>query len=554
MIRLLIVDDEPVIVNSMYQLFREAVHLDMELYRAYTVYDALDFLQQYRIDLVLSDIRMPGLTGIELQQIILDKWPMCKIIFLTGYDDFEYAKQAIRNGGVMDYLLKHEDDDIILKSVEKAVSAIEKQALSDRYALQSRTKLQVALSAAQKSALFDLIYGIQPSPDILAKRFKELEMPLHVEGQVYLIIGRIDNWDQGHSDQDRELLAYAVQNVVDEYLGAAASCVSVAFSRYKFLWLLQPANSDAGHWKLLGARVQSMLEDAQSVCRSRLKVSVSFAISNGPVDWTGVGAQFNYLHLLLGHGYDGQHQLLIQESMMLKGLDMDIDANRRYYSSSKQLRKQLGQLEVYLESGQAAPFMSLYREVMNRETSAYSQTDLLELFYSISLSLLSYSNRTGLLQLLSSKIDLGKMTQYDAHETWEDVVAYFQHFALLLFDNRESSPEAGMQRTIHNIQQYIQSHLDQELTLTSLAEYVNHSPAYLSRLYKKETGETLFNYITECRMAQAKKLLAETAVKIHKIAAAVGYESPPQFTRSFKKWFQVTPQEYRDATQKLDVE
>lgn len=553
MIRLLIVDDEPVIVNSMYQLFREAVHLDIEIYRAYTVYDALDFLQRHRIDLVLSDIRMPGLSGIELQKVIIDKWPKCKIIFLTGYDDFEYAKQAIRNGGVLDYLLKHEDDDMILQSVEKAVAAIEKQALSDNYDLKSREKLRIALSAAQKNALLDLIYDGNPSPEQLASKFRQLEIPLRADRRVYQTIGRVDAWDDSRSDQDRELLAFAVQNVVDEYLASAGVCASFVFGRYKFLWLMQPDGGQADgsgpqadrEWKLLTARVQGLLEDAQTACRQLLKVSVSFATSGEPVSWEVFGTQFNYLKILLGHGGDGNQELLIQQGNKLGGLD--IDKNRRYFAGTRQRRKQLAQLEEYLESGQAEPFMELYEQVMNRDAASYSQTDLLELFYSVSLYLLSYANRTGLLHLLSSKMNIGKMMQYDAHETWDSVVRFFSDFARFLFDNRQSSPEMHAQRTIQIIRQYVQDHLDQELTLTSLAEHVNHSPAYLSRLYKIETGVTLFKYITDSRMAKAKELLSESTLKIHQIAAAVGYESPPQFTRSFKKWFQVTPQEYRDG-------
>jgi len=559
MYRLLIVDDEPVIVNSMYQLFREAVHLDIEIYRAYTVYEALNILQQHRIDLVLSDIRMPGLSGIELQKIIVDKWPMCKIVFLTGYNDFEYAKQAIRNGGVVDYLLKHEDDDIILQAVEKAIAAIEKQALSDSYVLKSRTKLQLALSAAQKNALFDLIYGNKPSPEILAKKFEQLEMPLRVDRRVYQVVGRVDSWDHVQEDKDRELLVFAVQNIVDEYFNSVAVCVSVAFDQYKLLWLMQPAGSPPAlsgpeaeqEWKLLAARAQGLLEDAQSACKQMLKLSVSFAVGDEPVNWDGFGAQFNYLKMLLGQGYDGKHDLLIQEGKGLGGLD--IGKNRQYLAGSQQLRKQLGQLEEYLESGQAEAFMTLYGQVMKRDVSLHSHGDLLELFYSVSLYLLSYANRTDLLHILSYKMDIGKLTQYAAHESWEGVVQYFAEFAQLLFENRTGSQEVGTQRTIQIIQQYIQTHLDRELTLTSLAELVNHSPAYLSRLYKKETGVALFDYITGRRMAKARELLSETAMKIHKIALEVGYESPPQFTRSFKKWFNVTPQEYRDSSQNLDL-
>lgn len=559
MIRLLIVDDEPIIVNSMYQLFREAIHLDIEIYRAYTVYEALDILQQHRIDLVLSDIRMPGLSGIELQKTIIDKWPKCQIIFLTGYDEFEYAKQAIRNGGVADYLLKHEDDDIILQSVEKAVASIEKQALTDSYALQSREKLQMALSAVQKNVLLDLVYG-KPAPALLAGKFEQMEIPLRADQPVYLSIGRVDARAYPEDDKDRELLAFAVQNVVDEYLSAAGICVSVAFGHRQLLWLMQPERlpeePEAGDaepaWKLLMAKVRGLLEDAQAACKQVLKVSVSFAMSDEPTAWDHFGTRFNYLKMLLGHGGDGKRELLIQEGNKLG--DVEIDRNRRHFADSQQLRKQLGQLEDDLESGQEEAFMALYGQIMNGDAAPRSHTDQLELFYSMSLYLLSYANRTGLLHVLSSRMNIGKMTQYDAHDTWDSVVDYFADFARLLFANRQSSPEMYAQRTIQNIHQYVQNHLDQELTLTNLAAHVNHSPAYLSRLYKKETGVTLFNYITDCRMAKAKELLAGTAMKIHKIATAVGYESPPQFTRSFKKWFKMTPQEYRDVHQQLDMD
>lgn len=82
--------------------------------------------------------------------------------------------------------------------------------------------------------------------------------------------------------------------------------------------------------------------------------------------------------------------------------------------------------------------------------------------------------------------------------------------------------------------------------MTRLAELVHHSPTYLSRTYRRLTGATLFEYIADRRMNEAKRLLADGKLKIHEIAAAVGYESAPHFTRFFKKQFGLTPQEYRD--------
>jgi len=114
------------------------------------------------------------------------------------------------------------------------------------------------------------------------------------------------------------------------------------------------------------------------------------------------------------------------------------------------------------------------------------------------------------------------------------------------------SEESGesLPRIVRVVHEYVADHLDGELSLTRLAELVHHSPTYLSRTYRKHTGSTLFEYIADRRMGEAKRLLSAGGMKIHEIAAAVGYESAPHFTRFFKKQFGLTPQEYRERVGK----
>ncbi|RAV21488.1 response regulator [Paenibacillus contaminans] len=123
MYRLLIVDDMPIVADGLEGLLQEAAHLNVKLYKAYSGSKALDVLRSERIDIVLCDIKMPGMEGIDLLKEIRHRWPHCKVIFLTAYDDFEYVRSAMSLGG-FEYILKVEDDRKIIRTIEKAIDAI----------------------------------------------------------------------------------------------------------------------------------------------------------------------------------------------------------------------------------------------------------------------------------------------------------------------------------------------------------------------------------------------------------------------------------------------
>ena len=103
--RLLIVDDEEIITDSLFEVFNQVMSDELDIYRAYSAREALDWLSRTRIDIVLTDIRMPGMNGLELMDEIQIYWPRCRIIFLTGHSEFDYAYQAMKVPSVR-YLLK----------------------------------------------------------------------------------------------------------------------------------------------------------------------------------------------------------------------------------------------------------------------------------------------------------------------------------------------------------------------------------------------------------------------------------------------------------------
>ena len=443
--RILIVDDEPIIVNSLYQILQQAMHLDLEIYRAYHAYEALERLDRTRVDLVVSDIRMPGMDGLELQRRIVAKWPWCKIVFLTGYNEFEYMQTALRNGGIVDYLLKNEDDGLIVRAVEKALKEIELQETFMERVRIANARHHSALSVLRRNALLE---KSGEGRDALRGAFAQSEIPLSADGKAWAMAVRYDEYpDPALPEEERELLRYACGNILGELLEPsgvfAAADAELGFS----VWAIQPKELPGPDgtpkvedraWDDLIARMGSVAESAQEACREWLKLPVSFALGNRALEWSEFGEEARQLTGLLKRPAFRGKELLVRLSPELS------------------------------ESEEGLP---------------------------------------------------------ESAEPGGDPL----HPKLI--------------RTVHD---YVRDHLDQELSLGRLAELVHHSPTYLSRLYRRLTGITLFEYITDRRMGEAKRLLRDSRLKIHEIAAAVGYESAPHFTRFFKKQTGLTPQEFRD--------
>ncbi len=430
MYRVLIVDDEPIIVNGIYQILQQAMHLELELYRAYHAYEALERLERTRIDLVVSDIRMPGMDGIELQEKILARCPWCKIVFLTGYNEFDYMQRALRNGGIVDYLLKNEDDELIVQAVEKALRQIEQQERAVERVRRADAKHQSALEVLRHSALLD---GGERDAETRRTRFAEAEIPLSADRSVWVMALR---YDSELEERGREPLEYACSNIFGEFLQPTCAYVSVQPEPGYNIWAVQPRSHTAEDesseeaekaWNNLVSRMPSIAEAAQEACREWLKLPVSLALGGRVCDWGDFGEEARRL----------------------------CDWLKRSSSCGS---------ELFLQ-GEAEP---------------------------------------------------------------------------------SESDGDSMPRMIRVVHEYVAANLDGELSLTRLAELVHHSPTYLSRTYRRLSGATLFEYIADRRMNEAKRLLADGKLKIHEIAAAVGYESAPHFTRFFKKQFGLTPQEYRD--------
>ncbi|MEV5025618.1 response regulator transcription factor [Paenibacillus sp. LPE1-1-1.1] len=533
MLRLLIVDDEPITTEGLYEMLSEVPDLELDLYKATSADEAISRLSRTKMDIVLSDIRMPEMDGLQLQQWIQARWPRCKVIFLTGIRDIQYAQQVLRSGGV-DYVLKTEGDEAIVRSIRQATNTIFEEMRNEEVLIRAKGQLKEVLPMLRREWFFSLLEQGELATVSHNSRLQELDTRLNQDMQVILVCGRVDRWKEGYSTSDKTLLLYAVQNIAEEYMQGAIMLPIMLGGSY-FVWLIQSKAPEEMPWEEMESYVQGTLESIQYKCKELLSVPVSFICHERPLAWNEIPKTYKLLkqNLILGLGSGEEMILLFREQ-------------DRVTSVSDVPGLLLTRIENTFEVGQEQMFQDLLSELFQRVPNHF--TVYAQAYYAVAVILLNQWNkmhRSGLTPDVNADPMIGRLLDVNSHLTKEQAHQFLSQMGQDIFREGKQEQDERTHRIIQKLNKYIVDHLNKDLSLAILADAVYLNPSYLSNLYKTFTGRNISDYITELRVERAKTLLAESHAKVQEIACAVGFDTAGYFTRFFKRHVGVTPQEFR---------
>jgi len=549
MYSLLIVDDMPIITDGLAKLFQGEERLGLEIHKAYSGLQAIEILKNHRIDIVLSDILMPGMDGIELLRQIHSHWPTCKVVLLTSHSEFNYVQSAMSLGS-LEYILKTESDDKIVQAIEKAIQALDKEKEASRLINKAEAHMRLALPTLQKEYVGSLIQGKKVPAPLLAEHFANIELPLHADAPVLVLIGRVDDWNELTMAPDKSLIIYAVQNIVEEMLSTAVTSMSLVYESSKIIWLIQSGDSRPVYWESTFHHVNGMLEAIQDTCMRLLHLSVSFVLSSHETEWPELADKIHSLKYLLVRGLGGHKGTLLTEtngSWNEKRLLHELVVSSPDKQSIRQLQSKIPMLLNALESGNEEEFERMYEEVapifLDEKLTGMRK---IELYHALSYVFLTFVNKYDLESELGEQVDWSKLVHYNDEVPWKQWDTFFRQLASLIFAVNREDQEQSTHEVVRKVHGFIESNLSADLSLNQLADHVHLNPSYLSRLYKQMTGTGLSEHMSEVRDRKAKELLMVSHLKVHEIAASLGYNSSHAFSRFFKKQNGMTPQEYRE--------
>ncbi|WP_372662522.1 response regulator [Cohnella sp.] len=539
MYRLLIVDDEEIITDSLYEVFAKLMPDRLDVCKAYSGKEALHWMSRTRFDIVLTDIRMPGMSGLELTEEIQAYWPRCKVVFLTGFSEFDYAYKAIQMPDVR-YVLKTEGYDKVTQTVREVIDEITRGNQMSELALQSREQKLVLELMAQGDYLRHLLqesHVLCQDQEALADEFRELNIDLDPVAPVVLVLGRL-SYPADCSYSERSQMQTSSRMIWSSYLSEQTRQISIMDKHGDMLWFLQPSQQAEEKFdNRLIRYLEGTLELIQETCLESLGLTMAFTVSGSSCTWETITSQYEQLRQL--------QQLKVSDGISVIITDRTDLPDSSEMKEEYRIGRKVEILAAHLDADRKEKFYECLEELSASLFHPSPNVQLtIEAYYSIALVLLSYINRWGLHRQIG---DYGKLMRLDDHSSMKIGFQYLSHIADDIFRMKRLDERERASRVIDQICHYIHENVGEDLSLVRLAEINYFNPTYLSRFFKQERGINLSEYIDQSRIRKAMELLREGELKVREVAAAVGYDAAHSFTRFFKKETGMTPQEYKDT-------
>ncbi|WP_159885038.1 response regulator [Paenibacillus puerhi] len=493
--------------------------------------EGLRLIRTAKPDVILTDIRMPHLDGLDMMTTLRSEVCECKVIFFSGYTDFDYVQQALRLGA-FDYITKPFSIQQIIDIVMKARSAIEAARAEERRLEAMKRRVQESLPLLRQE-LFHLILHHKTDWSSIRPRWEFLQIGLEPRSLSVLVI-EIDHFaEQSRAlpTQEVELIRFSMQNILEETIASFTKGLLFRESSCRFVAVYQACPSRGEETGLA------------ELCREHIARYTKFTVSIGQGrtadDVSGLPEAFREALFALSYQFyaSGNVALLYDDVAGSSG------PLPRYSKDKEQ------ELAMWLRSGNAAQSTSLLEELFRELSSGQALpepivlvsvlSELASFIVRVLLEKVPYAELHPLERKLRERLALPAVSLKDLQQQLVDLA----RDGCSLIESRHRSES---QLAVNEAIRYIRAQLHTELTLNECAKHVHLSSNYFVNLFKKVTGITFVQFLTQERMEQAKRLLLEDK-QVQDIAAAVGYEDRRYFSDVFKKTVGMTPTEFKTA-------
>ncbi|SFA75094.1 two-component system, response regulator YesN [Cohnella sp. OV330] len=525
MYSILIVDDERFERDGVKFLI-DKYGLALEIAEAASGEEALQYIAEHPIDILLTDIRMREMDGLQLAEQVRSLRPSAKIIFLSAYGEFEYAQKAIHLQAIQ-YILKPVDVTDFLDVLMKAMQMLQEE---ERAQQSLRQESQKSIQWEKHRILADLLRSGGDAGALTDGDPRHALLPWHqvlpngdLSGERRYRMMMLDTRQRFFDSADPEF-----ERSLTEWLPYPSSIINM--NEYQSLILLEvEADEPAERFGELGREIMAWFK-AQS--RQEISVIVSEAFG----DAEGMRDEYRKVEAIL------ESKFFYEEG----GVRLTATLAEQPVDTQS-IEQTLEEINELIERGEfglvRTRFEALFDHLKNSDR--FSVIYVKYICSEIVRSILK-STKTKDLDFFKQSLETIYKTAV-LKDLRGVMTAIFEAYGAQLTPASPSQPPESVHKVVADVIQIIEREYRSELSVELIAERVYLTPSYLSHLFAKQTGLSLIKYLTMHRLAKAKALLQETNRKIIDISHDVGYSNFPYFCTLFKNYYGKTPTQIREG-------
>ncbi|MCP1311586.1 helix-turn-helix domain-containing protein [Paenibacillus tyrfis] len=531
---LLVVDDEKFAVKGITQGIDWSDLPIRQIYEAYCAEEAKHILMTHNIDVLISDIEMPDANGLKLQEWVKEHSPFTETVFLTGHANFDYAQKAIQLGS-FNYLLKPVDHSQLKEIVAKAIHKIQsEQELLDfnktyeTYYKHWLNQLPILVERFWQ----DLLGGKIPSTqERLQTAFEMYSIPLNAQSLIIPVLISVEQWKEDLNARDEEIMGYALRKAGAEMiLQDNPGCVILDHNGFNLvLFYVQDSTP-------VSMELDNRCQDYIQACNRFFHCNLSCYI--------GEKTPVTEINQVVGTLLRMERDNVMKVNCVLHQLQLSHEVSGATLPSVASINDWF----LLYELGKLDELLMRIDELTDRMQQGAARSETLQaLCYGLIHMVYHVGHKKGL-----------SIQNMFPHDELQDTAAatrslkQLRSWAIRVVSTGikyMSRHHQDISAVVAKVQKFISDHLHEELNREDIANYVHLNPAYLSRLFKKETGLSLSEYMLKVRMDKAQKLLIESDRKISSVAEVTGYSHFSHFAKMFKRVTGISPQEYRKKFQ-----
>jgi len=532
MYRILLVDDEILVRDAI----RE--NIDWKAMDCELVGDcdngkaAAEFVQTHPVDIVLTDILMPYMDGMELSRFLHDNYPDIVIVIFSGFGEFEYAKKAIQYD-VSEYMLK----PVTAMELRAVIEKMKKKVDQRREEKQKLERLTQTSENYQKNAIVIRSKALQAFVDNTKTREESLEelsgLRISLEAACYRVaVFDLDLYSDSmqltsEKRQESALMSFVLFNVSDEIVSSENAGVAYQEGNNKVCVLF------------MGNRTREFGEKIMKICemiQTKLRELMALEVSIGVGSWARTQQELLVSHELADKAIG--YRYLLGGSLLIDMEEHPVE-NIRY--SDDLMEK----LSTALKAGKKENADSVLDRIAAEIKAARVDKSRACVYLQ---QIIRTADDTCEDMLADSKLLSERETllrRVTEQKSFDSAFALVKDHVGKIFQVLSDANSSSGQRQARLALDYIQkNYMDPDLSLNSICSYLNISTSYFSTIFKELTGETFTEVLIRTRMEKAKELLENTTMKNYEIAEKVGFADPHYFGISFKKMTGCTPTEY----------